>query len=166
MHNAHVQTPALALVQKNIRMTLHDLSSRSRTSLKHTNKKHDEKYCILKMCRKKLRVLEKKDSIAKAVLIRNTLKIVETQSISDSFYESEEEKENFYIDALLRELDDYNHQQLSSSKPICQVTDSVTSLKSEVLEDFHNSETFSSNKLVLGDEDLSTLIELTQNQST
>ena len=110
-----------------------------------------------------MKVLEKKGSMAKAVLIRNTLKIVETQSISDSFYESDEEKENMYVDALLRELDDYNHQ-LSSSKPNYQLNDSVTSLKSEVLEDFHNSETFSNNKLVVRDEDLTTLIELTQNQ--
>ena len=78
-------------------MIINNLSHRSKTSFKHTYKKHDEKYCILKICRKKLKVSEKKGSMAKAVLIRNTLKIVETQSFSDSFYESDEEKENMYV---------------------------------------------------------------------
>ena len=116
------------------------------------------------MCRKKLKVSQKKDSIAKTVLIRNTLKIVETeQYINQSFYESEEEKENVQIDTLLRELQDYN-LQLSSLKPISPLNDSGSSSSSQVLEEFHEAETFSSNKLVFHDEDLSTLIELTQNQ--
>ena len=116
------------------------------------------------MCRKKLRVSQKKDLIAKTVLIRNTLKIVETeQNINQNFYESEEEKENISIDTLLRELEDYN-LQLSSLKPISPLNDFASSSSSQVLEDFHEAETFSSNKLVFNDEDLSTLIELTQNQ--
>ena len=117
------------------------------------------------MCRKKLKVSQKKDSIAKTVLIRNTLKIVETeQYINQSFYESEEEKENVQIDTLLRELQDYN-LQLSSLKPISPLNDSGSSpSNSQVLEDFHEAETFSSNKLVYNDDDLSTLIELSQNQ--
>ena len=116
------------------------------------------------MCRKKLKVSQRKDSIAKTVLIRNTLKIVETeQNINHSFYESEEEKENICIDTLLRELEDYN-LQLSSLKPISPLNDSGSSSSSQVLEDFHEAETFSSNKLVFNDEDLSTLIELSQNQ--
>ena len=119
------------------------------------------------MCRKKLQVLQRKESMAKSVLIRNTLKIVETQqSISDSFFESDEEKENIYIDTLLRELDDYNNQ-MSSSKPISTLNESVTSLRSpqtELIEDFHNSSTFSCNNLVSNEEDLSTLLELSQNQ--
>ena len=117
------------------------------------------------MCRKKLKVSQKKDSIAKTVLIRNTLKIVETeQNINQSFYESEEEKENNCIDTLLRELEDYN-LQLSSLKPISPLNDSGSSpSNSQVLEEFHEAETFSSNKLVVNDDDLSTLIELSQNQ--
>ena len=116
------------------------------------------------MCRKKLRVSQKKDLIAKTVLIRNTLKIVETEpNINQNFYESEEEKENISIDKLLRELEDYN-LQLSSLKPISPLNDSASSSSSQVLEDFHEADTFSNNKLVFNDEDLSTLIELTQNQ--
>ena len=116
------------------------------------------------MCRKKLKVSQKKDSIAKTVLIRNTLKIVETeQNINQSFYESEEEKENNCIDTLLRELEDYN-LQLSSLKPISPLNDSGSSSSFQVLEEFHEAETFSSNKLVFNDDDLSTLIELSQNQ--
>ena len=116
------------------------------------------------MCRKKLKVSQRKDSIAKTVLIRNTLKIVETQqNINQSFYESEAEKENICIDTLLRELEDYN-LQLSSLKPISPLNDSDSSFKAQVLEDFHEAETFSNNKLVFNDEDLSTLMELTQNQ--
>ena len=115
------------------------------------------------MCRKKLKVSQKKNSIAKTVLIRNTLKIVETeQNINQSFYQSEEEKENICIDTLLRELEDYN-LQLSSLKPISPLNDSGSPSSSQVLEDFHEAETFSNNKLVFNDEDLSTLIELTQN---
>ena len=114
------------------------------------------------MCRKKLKVSQKKNSIAKTVLIRNTLKIVETeQNINQSFYESEEEKENISIDTLLRELEDYN-LQLSSLKPISPFNDSGSSSSSQVLEDFHEAETFSNNKLVFNDEDLATLIELTE----
>ena len=114
------------------------------------------------MCRKKLKVSQKKDSIAKTVLIRNTLKIVETeQNINQSFYESEEEKENNCIDTLLRELEDYN-LQLSSLKPISPLNDSGSSPSSQVLQDFHEAETFSNNKLVFNDEDLATLIELTE----
>ena len=116
------------------------------------------------MCRKKLKVSQRKDSIAKTVLIRNTLKIVETeQIINHSFYESEEAKENISIDTLLRELEDYN-LQLSSLKPISPLNESGSSSSSQVLEDFHEAETFSNNKLVFNDEDLSTLIELSQNQ--
>ena len=129
-------------------MAINTLSNRSKTTFKHFTKKHDEKLCILKMCRKKLQVLQRKESMAKSVLIRNTLKIVETQqSISDSFFESDEEKENIYIDTLLRELDDYNNQ-MSSSNPISTLNESVTSLRSpqtELIEDFHNSSTFSCN---------------------
>ena len=146
-------------------MTVNSFNHRSKISFKHYNQKHDEKICIIKMCRKKLKVSQKKDSIAKTVLIRNTLKIVETeQNINQSFYESEEEKENNCIDTLLRELEDYN-LQLSSLKPISPLNDSGSSpSNSQVLEDFHEAETFSSNKLVFNDDDLSTLIELSQNQ--
>ena len=84
------------------------------------------------------------------------------QYINQSFYESEEEKENISIDTLLRELEDYN-LQLSSLKPISPLNDSGSPSSSQVLEDFHEAETFSNNKLVFNDEDLSTLIELTQN---
>ena len=157
------------LVQKYTGMAINTLSNRSKTTFKHFTKKHDEKLCILKMCRKKLQVLQRKESMAKSVLIRNTLKIVERQqSISDSFFESDEEKENIYIDTLLRELDDYNNQ-MSSSKPISTLNESVTSLRSpqtELIEDFHNSSTFSCNNLVSNEEDLSTLLELSQNQWT
>ena len=130
-----------ALLQKYHGMTFNALNHRSKTSFKHFTPKHDEKLCILKMCRKKLKVLQKKDSIAKTVLIRNTLKKVETQqNISDSFLECDGEKENIFIETLLRELDDYNHQ-LSSSKDISTINDSISTLKSQILEDFHTSET-------------------------
>merc|ERR1711874_838072 len=124
-------------------MTINSFNHRSKIGFKHYNQKHDEKICIIKMCRKKLKVSQKKDSIAKTVLIRNTLKIVETeQNINQSFYESEEEKENNCIDTLLRELEDYN-LQLSSLKPISPLNDSGSSpSNSQVLEDFHEAETF------------------------
>ena len=136
-------------------------------SLKPYTVKHDERKHMVKLCRRKLKNLQNKGTISvKSVLIKNTLKVMEKQNLLDHFDSEDDGVHDIhytdYIDSLLNEIDlDNTRSDFPTTEPTCtslsqctiQRLDGTASINSnlrnsEVLEDFHNNATFSTNKLI------------------
>ena len=108
------------------------------------------------MCKRKLNVLQNKNSIpVKTVLIKNTLKVIEKQR--DLGYDpgdSEEDGEESpsYIESLLNDIDldrsSRTHPAKYTGPPAPSSAMDPKVPISDVLEEFHNVETFSHNGLV------------------
>jgi len=146
-------------------------------SFKPYTVKHDERKHMVKLCRRKLKNLQNKDTISvKSVLIKNTLKVMEKQNLLDHF-DSEDDGDHDihytdYIDSLLNEIDlDNTRSDFPTTGPTCTSLSTIQRLdgtatinsnlrNSEVLEDFHNNATFSTNKLIFK-EDPNEFLEFT-----
>ena len=134
-------------------MTNKLLSTISSFSFKSHSSKRDEKRRLLKMCQKQLKMLQNRDCVSvKTVLLKNTIKVIEKQKDSgDDHGVSEDDVDGSpgYIESLLKEiyLDHTSTSSSSSSLPLSEATNSNLGI-SEVLEEFHTSQTFSQNQLI------------------
>ena len=137
-------------------MTNKYLTSVSTVNFKPYSTRQEEKRRIIKMCKRKLNVLQNKNSISvKTVLIKNTLKVIEKQR--DFGYDpgdSEEDGEQSpsYIESLLNDIDldrsSRTHPAKCTGSPAPSSAMDPKVPISDVLEEFHNVETFSHNGLV------------------
>ena len=113
----------------------------------------------MRLCKRKLHSLAMKENISvRAVLIKNTLKIVEKHKDDLRVVDHERMKELNYsddIEALLNEID-LDHK--SQNKHNSSLEESIIR-SSSVLEEFHSRNTFSSHQLICN-EDLNTFLEL------
>ena len=133
--------------------------SKSSPSFKTNSGKQEEKLRVLRLCKRKLHSLAMKENISvRAVLIKNTLKIVEKHKDDLRVVDHERMKELNYsddIEALLNEIDlDHKAQNKYNSS----LEESIIR-SSSVMEEFHSRNTFSSHQLICN-EDLNTFLEL------
>ena len=154
-------------------MTNKYLSKISSFNFKQYSTNQEEKRRILKLCKRKLKVLKQTDNISvKSVLIRNTLRVMERQN--DALLDFEDTSDDGHntpdsIETLLNEidLDNCKSRRLTSSMTLptldqkSAVNSSSSNLHfSEVLEEFHNCETFSQNKLVFSEDPHNIFLEI------
>ena len=151
----------------------------STINFKPHSTRQEEKRAILKLCKRKLKDLQNKKSFSvKTVLIKNTLKVMENQWDSGLVSgESGDDGEDItqhsasYIESLLNEID-LDRRQQSGKPPSISVPissyDEATAPKSTalyVIEEFHNCETFSHDRLVF-QEDPGLFLGLSLDDST